>query len=83
MPLLARAKRQLAVALGTRALQADATQTDVRMYLSAIVLGGLALNALFGWWWADPMAAIATPFIAKEGICGLRAEDSCEDCRFP
>jgi divalent metal cation (Fe/Co/Zn/Cd) transporter len=53
------------------------------MYLSAIVLGGLALNALFGWWWADPIAAIAmTPFIAKEGISGLRAEDNCEDCRF-
>ena len=83
MPLLARAKRQVAASLGSRALQADATQTDLCMYLSAIVLGGLALNALFGWWWADPIAAIAmTPFIAKEGISGLRAEDTCEDCRI-
>jgi len=83
MPLLARAKRKVAVALGSRTLQADATQTAICMYLSAIVLGGLALNALFGWWWADPIAAIAmTPFIAKEGISGLRAEDNCDDCRF-
>lgn len=83
MPLLARAKRTVATSLGSRALQADATQTALCMYLSAIVLGGLALNALIGWWWADPIAAIAmTPFIAREGIRGLRAEDSCEDCRI-
>jgi divalent metal cation (Fe/Co/Zn/Cd) transporter len=78
MPLLARAKRKIAVSLGSRALHADATQTDLCMYLSAIVLGGLVLNALLGWWWADPIAAIAmTPFIAGEGIRGLRAEDGC------
>jgi divalent metal cation (Fe/Co/Zn/Cd) transporter len=83
MPLLARSKRQVAAALGSRALKADATQTDLCMYLSVIVLGGLALNALFGWWWADPVAAIAmTPFIAKEAISGLRAEDNCDDCRI-
>jgi len=83
MPLLARAKRKVAVSLGSRALNADATQTDLCMYLSAIVLGGLVLNALVGWWWADPIAAIAmTPFIAREGIRGLRAEDGCEDCRI-
>ena len=83
MPVLARAKRQVAAALGSRALKADATQTDLCMCLSAIVLGGLALNALVGWWWADPIAAIVmTPFIAKEGISGLRAEDTCEDCRI-
>jgi divalent metal cation (Fe/Co/Zn/Cd) transporter len=83
MPVLARAKRRVAASLDSRALKADATQTDLCMYLSAIVLGGLALNALFGWWWADPIAAIAlTPFIAKEGISGLRAEDNCDDCRI-
>ncbi len=83
MPLLARGKRQVAVALGSRALEADATQTDLCMYLSGIVLGGLALNALFGWWWADPIAALAmTPFIVREGISGLRGEDSCETCRI-
>ena len=82
MPVLARAKRRVAVALDSRALEADATQTDLCMYLSAIVLGGLALNALFGWWWADPVAALVmTPFIAREGISGLRGEESCDDCR--
>ena len=81
MPLLARAKRRVAIELGSRALRADATQTNLCTYLSAVVLGGLALNALFGWWWADPVAALAmTPLIAKEGLDGLRGEDHCEAC---
>jgi divalent metal cation (Fe/Co/Zn/Cd) transporter len=81
MPLLAGAKRRVAVALGSRALRADAMQTNVCTYLSAVVLGGLALNALFGWWWADPVAAFAmTPLIAKEGLDGLRGEDHCGEC---
>jgi divalent metal cation (Fe/Co/Zn/Cd) transporter len=75
MPLLARAKRRVAVGLGSRALRADATQTDLCMYLSAIVLGGLSLNAMFGWWWADPVAAlIMVPIIAREGFEGLRGK---------
>jgi divalent metal cation (Fe/Co/Zn/Cd) transporter len=82
MPMLARAKRHVAIGLASRALEADATQTDLCMYLSVIVLSGLALNALFGWWWADPIAALMmTPFITKEGISGLRGEDCCDDCR--
>lgn len=82
MPLLARRKRAVAVALGSRALQADAAQSDLCMYLSAIVLGALMLNALLGWWWADPIAALVmVPIIAKEGIEGLRGEPSCEDCK--
>ena len=73
MPILARQKRAVAIALGSRALEADATQTDLCMYLSAILLVGLLLNALLGWWWADPVAAlIMVPIIAKEGIEGLR-----------
>lgn len=81
MPLLARSKRQVAFALGSRALKADAVQTDLCMYLSAIVLVGLALNAWLGWWWADPVAAlIMTPIIAREGYEGLRGEDHCDDC---
>ena len=81
MPLLSRAKRRVAAGLGSRSLSADATQTDLCAYLSAIVLGGLLLNALFGLWWADPVAALAmTPIIAREGIAGLRAKDSCGDC---
>ena len=80
MPVLARAKRRVATGLGSRALAADATQTDLCMYLSAIVLGGLALNAWLGWWWADPVAAmIMVPIIAREGIEGLRGEAAC-DC---
>ena len=81
MPLLARAKRRVAQGLSSRALAADATQTDVCTYLSAILLGGLALNALAGWWWADPVAALAMiPFIVKEGLQGLRGEPPCADC---
>ncbi len=81
MPLLARAKRRVAVGLGSRALAADATQTDLCMYLSAILLCGLLLNALAGWWWADPVAALVmVPIIAREGLEGLRGEDGCDDC---
>jgi divalent metal cation (Fe/Co/Zn/Cd) transporter len=81
MPLLARAKRSVGVKLGSRALTADAMQTSLCTWLSAIVLTGLGLNALFGWRWADPIAAICmTPIIAKEGVAGLRGADSCDDC---
>jgi len=75
MPLLARAKRRVAVAMGSRALAADARQTDLCMYLSAILLGGLGLHALLGWWWADPVAAlIMVPIIVREGVLALRGE---------
>ena len=82
MPVLAKAKRRVAQALGSRALIADAKQTSLCAYLSVIVLAGLLINALFGWWWADPVAALAmVPIIAKEGIEGARGE-RCEDgCR--
>jgi len=80
MPVLAGAKSKVAHALGSRALEADSRQTDLCMYLSAILLGGLGLNALFGWWWADPVAAlIMVPIIAREGIQSLRG-DTC-DCQ--
>ncbi len=80
MPLLARAKRKVAARINSRALQADSRQTDICAYLSAILLGGLLLNALFGWWWADPVAALVmTPIIAKEGIQALRGETCCDD----
>lgn len=82
MPLLARAKRRIGVSLGSRALQADAMQTNLCTWLSAIVLVGLGLNALLGWWWADPVSAICmTPIIVKEGLEGVRGEDHCDDCR--
>ncbi len=80
MPLLARAKRKIATGLGSAAMHADAKQTDFCVYLSTVLLGGLLLNALFGWWWADPAAAlIMTPIIAKEGFEGIRGH-ACRDC---
>lgn len=80
MPLLARAKRRVAAELNSRAMKADSRQTDLCAYLSAILLVGLVLNALFGWWWADPVAALVMlPMIMKEGIEALRGE-TCDDC---
>lgn len=80
MPLLARAKRRVASEISSRALKADSRQTDICAYLSAILLVGLVLNALFGWWWADPVAALAMmPIIAKEGIEALRGKACCDD----
>ena len=75
MPVLSRAKRKVGSALGSAAMHADAKQTDFCAYLSAILLVGLLLNALFGLWWADPVAALVmVPIIAKEGLEGLRGE---------
>ncbi len=80
MPLLSRAKRSVGDALGSAAMHADAKQTEFCTYLSAILLGGLLLNAFFGLWWADPLAALfMAPIIAKEGLDGLRGK-ACLDC---
>jgi divalent metal cation (Fe/Co/Zn/Cd) transporter len=81
MPLLARAKRRVARQLASRALEADAMQTSLCAYLSVIALAGVAANAAFGWWWADPVAALAmVPIIAREGLEGIRGHDSCAGC---
>lgn len=80
MPLLVRAKRNVARSIKSGALMADSKQTELCTYLSAILLGGLLLNALLGWWWADPIAAlIMVPIIAKEGLEALRGETCCDD----
>jgi len=80
MPLLSRAKRRVANELGSPAMHADSKQTEFCAYLSAILLGGLTLNTLFGLWWADPVAALAmAPVIAKEGIDSLRGK-ACQEC---
>ena len=80
MPFLARAKRRVGVQLGSRALQAESTQTALCTWLSGILLLGLGLNALFGWWWADPVAALAmVPIIAREAWDALHGEPSCAD----
>jgi len=80
MPWLARAKRQAAGDLDSRALRADSRQTFLCAYLSVILLGGLLLNALLGWWWADPVAALVmVPVIVKEGREALKGE-ACSNC---
>ena len=80
MPYLAREKRRIGTALGSRALISESAQTSLCTYLSAILLGGLLLNALVGWWWSDPVAALLmVPIIAREGIEGLRGESPCPD----
>jgi divalent metal cation (Fe/Co/Zn/Cd) transporter len=80
MPWIARASRQVARALGSRSLEADAAQTALCAYLSVIALAGVGLNAALGWWWADPLAALGmVPIIAKEGLEGVRGEPAC-DC---
>ncbi|MEO6654935.1 MAG: cation transporter [Pyrinomonadaceae bacterium] len=80
MPILARQKRKVARHIKSKALEADSRQTDLCVYLSAITLGGLMLKTLFGWWWADPVAALLmTTIIVKEGIEALRGE-TCDDC---
>jgi divalent metal cation (Fe/Co/Zn/Cd) transporter len=75
MPLLANAKRNVGKRLGSAAMQADSKQSEFCMWLSAIVLAGLVLNAAFGMWWADPAAALVmVPIIGKEGVEGLQAK---------
>lgn len=79
MPLLARAKREVANEMQSGALRAEAKQTSLCAYLSFIALAGVALNAAFGWWWADPVAAFAmVPIIVVEGIAGVRG--TTDDC---
>lgn len=80
MPLLARAKRRVGEQLGSRAVTADATETTLCVWLSAILLVGLGTNALFGWWWADPIAGLGIVYVAaREGIEHLRS-DKLDDC---
>jgi divalent metal cation (Fe/Co/Zn/Cd) transporter len=79
MPLLAAAKRRVARELGSNAMHADSRQTDFCAYLSGILLLGLILNLVGGWWWADPAAAlIMVPIIAKEGIAAFKGKTCCE-----
>ena len=73
---LSRAKRETGEALGSRALIADSKQTQASSYLSAVALAGLALNAFLGWWWADPVAALAIAvLLVREAWEALSGED--------
>jgi divalent metal cation (Fe/Co/Zn/Cd) transporter len=79
MPLLSGEKKKVGNELGSAAMHADAKQTDFCVYLSAILLVGLLLNAALGWWWADPAAAlIMVPLIAKEGVEAMKGETCCD-----
>lgn len=70
---LARAKHRTGEALGSRALLADAQQTFACWYLSVVTLVGLALNAVFGLWWADPVAALGiVALLVREGVEAIR-----------
>ena len=78
MPWLASGKRQVARQLDSGALWIEARQTSICAWLAAILLGGLLLNATFGWWWADAAAALVmSPLIAKEGVDGMRGRNHC------
>lgn len=79
MPALAMGKLRAAARVGSGALRAEAKETLACSYLSATLLLGLALNAAAGWWWADPVAALAmVPWLVREGLEGVRGE-GCED----
>lgn len=80
MPILARAKRRVGVEMGARSVEADSNQTWACFALSAVVAVGLVANAALGWWWADPIAALAVVgFLVREGVEVLRG-DSVDDC---
>lgn len=75
MPVLARRKRHVATALASRAVAADAAQTMACVWLSAVVLIGLALNAALDWWWADPVAALAVVVLLLNEACEALLDD--------
>jgi divalent metal cation (Fe/Co/Zn/Cd) transporter len=80
MPVLAKRKRVLAVEMGSKAVEADSKQTTACVYLSAVVLAGLVLNAALGWWWADPVAALGVvALLVREGLDAVTAEHV-DDC---
>lgn len=76
---LARAKRRTGQALGSRALIADAQQTYACWYLSVVTLAGLVLNAVFGLWWADPVAGLGiVVLLVREGVEAIHGEEADE-----
>jgi divalent metal cation (Fe/Co/Zn/Cd) transporter len=80
MPLLATAKRRLGHKLGSSATVQEASQTQLCAYLSIALLIGLGANAVLGWWWADPVAALAIAAVAlREGRASWQG-DSCDCC---
>ena len=81
MPLLAYAKRQVGHKLHSPATVKEASQTTLCAYLSVALLIGLLANAIAGWWWADPLAALFIACVAvKEGRESWRGEGCCDAC---
>ncbi len=84
MPILARLKLQLAVVLGSQAVQAEAAQTTLCALLSGAVLIGLGANVLFGWWWADPAAGLFIAIAAGYTAVHMwRADSLADTCCSP
>jgi divalent metal cation (Fe/Co/Zn/Cd) transporter len=93
MPLLGQAKHRISRRLGSGATAGEGTQNMLCAYLAAGVLTGLALNAAFGLWWADPAVALGIAALALnegrqtwrgEGCCataplGTAADATCQD----
>ena len=91
MPLRWQGKLRVAKQIGSAALKADAACSVTCAYMSLTLLVGLLLNRLFGWWWADPLAALGLLyFIIREGrealheartgeICSCGEDDCCDD----
>jgi divalent metal cation (Fe/Co/Zn/Cd) transporter len=78
MPVLSYAQRRAGRDLGSRSAVADSKQTLLCTYLSAVLLVGLAVNSLFGWWWADPAVALVIAAVAvKEGRDAWRGDACC------
>jgi divalent metal cation (Fe/Co/Zn/Cd) transporter len=78
MPPLALAKGRVAERLGSSASKSESRQTMLCAYLSGALLLGLGVNALFGWWWADPVTALVIAGVAvREGRAAWRGESCC------
>lgn len=78
MPLLSYAQRRTGRDLGSNSAVADSKQTLLCTYLSGVLLVGLVLNELLGWWWADPLAGLCIATLAgKEGHKAWRGEHCC------
>ena len=81
MPYLAWSKRRLAPLLGSRAAQAESTQTLLCAYMSGALLLGLSANALLGWWWADPLSGLVIASLAgREAVVTWRADSLADTC---
>ena len=79
MPVLSLTQRRTGRELGSLSAVADSKQTLLCTYLSAVLLAGLVLNSLWGWSWADPIAALGIAAIAvREGINAWRGDPCCQ-----